>query len=122
MDALKRTQIHWKLRIVTLTQRFTQRRGGVRGSETAPENPNPLEAWDLGLIQRFAQRRGGGGRVKRAWGGWSGEGIKRWGIEGISVCIGTSDRFGRGRGEFCYPADKVEEFRVYSKARNLYRP
>ena len=31
------------------------------------------------------------------WGGVSGEGIKRWGIEGIR--IGTSDRFGRGRGE-----------------------
>ena len=30
--------------------------------------------------------------------GVSGEGIKRWGIEGIR--IGTSDRFGRGRGEF----------------------
>ena len=29
--------------------------------------------------------------------GVSGEGIKRWGIEGIR--IGTSDRFGRGRGE-----------------------
>ena len=31
--------------------------------------------------------------------GWgvSEEGIKRWGIEGIR--IGTSDRFGRGRGE-----------------------
>ena len=28
----------------------------------------------------------------------SGEGIRRWGIEGIR--IGTSDRFGRGRGEF----------------------
>ena len=27
-----------------------------------------------------------------------GEGIKRWGIEGIR--IGSSDRFGRGRGEF----------------------
>ena len=26
-----------------------------------------------------------------------GEGIKRWGIEGIR--IGTSDRFGQGRGE-----------------------
>ena len=36
------------------------------------------------------------------WGGWGeggggAEGIKRWGIEGIR--IGTSDRFGRGRGE-----------------------
>ena len=30
--------------------------------------------------------------------GVSGEGIKRWGIEGIR--IGTSDRFGRGRGEY----------------------
>ena len=30
--------------------------------------------------------------------GVSGEGIKRWGIEGIR--IGTSDRFGRGGGEF----------------------
>ena len=30
-------------------------------------------------------------------GGVSGEGIKRWGIEGIR--IGTSDRFGRARGE-----------------------
>ena len=30
--------------------------------------------------------------------GVSGEGIKRWGIEGIR--IGTSDRFGQGRGEF----------------------
>ena len=30
-------------------------------------------------------------------GGVSGEGIKRWGIEGIR--IGTSDRFGQGRGE-----------------------
>ena len=70
VDALKRTQIHWKLRIVTLTQRFTQRRGGgVRGSETAPENPNPLEAWDLGLIQRFAQRRGGGGGGSSGLGG-----------------------------------------------------
>ena len=29
--------------------------------------------------------------------GVSGEGIKRWGIEGIR--IGISDRFGRGRGE-----------------------
>ena len=75
VDALKRTQIHWKLRIVTLTQRFTQRRGGVRGSETAPENPNPLEAWDLGLIQRFAQRRGGGGAGQAGLGGlvWGGD-------------------------------------------------
>ena len=32
--------------------------------------------------------------------GVSGEGIKRWGIEGIR--IGTSDRFGRGRGEYKY--------------------
>ena len=31
----------------------------------------------------------------------SGEGIKRWGIEGIR--IGTSDRFGRGRGELLRP-------------------
>ena len=36
--------------------------------------------------------------------GVSGEGIKRWGIEGIR--IGTSDRFGRGRGEFCILAAK----------------
>ena len=33
--------------------------------------------------------------------GVSGEGIKRWGIEGIR--IGTSDRFGRGRGEYHQP-------------------
>ena len=31
----------------------------------------------------------------------SAKGIKRWGIEGIR--IGTSDRFGRGRGEFLDP-------------------
>ena len=35
----------------------------------------------------------------------TGEGTKRWGIEGIRV--GTSDRFGRGRSEFlsmCFPS------------------
>ena len=31
-------------------------------------------------------------------GGEGGRGIQRWGVEGIR--IGTSDRFGRGRGEF----------------------
>ena len=40
--------------------------------------------------------RGGGGEFWRV--GVIGEGIKRWGIEGIR--IGTSDRFGRGRGEY----------------------
>ena len=50
----------------------------------------------LGLIYGFTQRHpppphDGG------LGGVSGEGIKRWGIEAIR--IGTSDRFGRGRGE-----------------------
>ena len=69
----------------------------------ATDSPNPLEEAKLhrrtlGLIYGFTQRdppppptmvtlRGGG-----QWGG-----IKRWGIKGIR--IGTSDRFGRGRGE-----------------------
>ena len=58
------------------------------------DSPNPLEEAKLhrrtlGLIYGFTQTEGPG---------VSGEGIKRWGIEGIR--IGTSDRFGRGRGEY----------------------
>ena len=44
--------------------------------------------------------RGGGQGV-------SGEGIKRWGIEGIR--IGTSDRFGRGRSEFPWRVGEVSQ-------------
>ena len=58
----------------------------------------------------------GGGGVGWGWGegarrglrrgaaisgvGVTGEGIKRWGTEGIRM--GTSDRFSRGRGEYAY--------------------
>ena len=67
------------------------------------DSPNPLEEAKLHrrtlrLIYGFTQRdppppAHDGGFA----GGASGEGIKRWGIEGIR--IGTSDRFGRGGGE-----------------------
>ena len=58
-----------------------------KGDEISPQ--------DLG-----AQRRGGDGvsGTLSLGVGVIGEGIKRWGIEGIRT--GTSDRFGRGRGEF----------------------
>ena len=80
-------------------------RGGRRGGGEGGGSPNPwkeakLHRRTLGLIYGFAQRdppppprwcfRGVG---------VSGEGIKRWGIEGIR--IGTSDRFHWGRGELC---------------------
>ena len=68
------------------------------------DSPNPLEEAKLhrrtlGVIYGFTQRHPP--PPPRWWFGGvgvSGEGIKRWGIEGIR--IGTSDRFGRGRGEF----------------------
>ena len=52
---------------------------------------------------RSRQNRAGGGEVEdlvqvAPFGVVSGEGIKRWGIR-----IGTSDRFGRGRGELPIP-------------------
>ena len=83
---------------------MTARGGGGRGGRGGGDSPNPLKAAKLhrrtlGLIYGFTQRdppppphNGPFCGV-----GVSGEGIKRWGIEGIR--IGTSDRFGRGRGE-----------------------
>ena len=62
------------------------------------DSPNPLEEAKLhrrtlGLIYGFTQRDPPPAAMVTLRGG---EGIKRWGIEGIR--IGTSDRFGRGRG------------------------
>ena len=60
----------------------------------------PLEAGLWGS-SRGSHREGGGG-ISQFWRvGVTGEGIKRWGIEGIR--IGTSDRFVRGRGELVRP-------------------
>ena len=77
--------------------------GGVWCSPPT-DSPNPLEAAKLhrrtlGLIYGFTQRDPPPPPAHNGFfaGGGSGEGIKRWGIEGIR--IGTSDRFGRGRGE-----------------------
>ena len=77
-------------------------RGGRGGFWRSPptDNPNPLEEpklyrRTLGLVYGFTQRDPP--PPHDGFFGVSGEGIKRWGIEGIR--IGTSDRFGRGRGE-----------------------
>ena len=81
-----------------------ERGEGGRGAK-AGDSPNPLEEAKLhrrtlGLIYGFTQRDPPPPppRWPFCGVGVSGEGIKRWGIEGIR--IGTSDRFGRGRGEF----------------------
>ena len=91
------------------------RGGGREGEGTGfwcsplTDSPNPLEAAKLhrrtlGLIYGFTQRHPPPPppRWPFCGVGVSGEGIKRWGIEGIR--IGTSDRFGRGRGELLKPA------------------
>ena len=64
---------------------------GLAGLTTA--SPNPLEETTFLIVGPSQRRRGSG--VLQA--GVTGEGIKRWGIEGIRIV--TSDRFGRGRGE-----------------------
>ena len=66
-------QIHWRRRNFTAGP-WGSFMGSHRGSHPPPPHDGGLEGW-----------------------GVSGEGIKRWGIEGIR--IGTSDRSGRGRGE-----------------------
>ena len=66
-------QIHWRRRNFTAGP-WGSFLGSHRGT------PPPPPQWWFGGV------------------GVSGEGIKRWGIEGIR--IGTSDRFGRGRGEY----------------------
>ena len=66
-------QIHWRRRNFTAGP-WGSFMGSHRGTPPPPHD-GPFAVW-----------------------GSSGEGIKRWGIEGIR--IGTSDRFGRGRGEF----------------------
>ena len=75
------------------------RGGGGGGGSPPTDSPTPLEEAELhrrtlGLIYGFPP--------PPPWQfcgvGVSGEGIKTWGIEGIR--IGTSDRFGRGRGEY----------------------
>ena len=63
-------------------------RGAPRGRVKLP--PNPLEEAKL--------HRGTSGLIGQAV---LIENLKRWGIEGIR--IGTSDRFGRGRGEYKLP-------------------
>ena len=55
---------------------------------------------NLGANSWVHREEGGGGSVGPFSGVGLWGGIKRWGIEGIR--IGTSDRFGRGRGEFCF--------------------
>ena len=66
-------QIHWRRRNFTAGPW-----GSFMGSHRGSHPPPPPRWWFGGV-------------------GVSGEGIKRWGIEGIR--IGTSDRSGRGRGE-----------------------
>ena len=78
--------------------------GGGGGSWCSPLTDSPnlckeakLHRRSLGLIYGFTQRDPPPPTMLVLRVAVSGEGIKRWGIEGIR--IGTSDRFGRGRGE-----------------------
>ena len=84
---------------MTAPARGGEGRGGGGGGGGGGGRHQDFGARTLGLIYGFTQRHT---PPPPRWAfcgvGVSGEGIKRWGIEGIR--IGTSDRFGRGRGEF----------------------
>ena len=85
--------------------------------------PNP---WEETLFHSHLQVHRGGVRVR------CGKGIQNWGIEGIRT--GTSDRFGRGRGE-CWisargcskgyspkPIPEVQSFPVFVPDSRLPAP
>ena len=84
----------------------------VEGGRGEGGGPNP---WEETLFHSHLQVHRGGVRVR------CGKGIQNWGIEGIRT--GTSDRFGRGRGEYisvkyCESMHKVR----FSQSREVRMP